>query len=644
MTKNKRIIVLLSVLILGIGVSLAFFVGKTLFQGDGAKTKVTTANINGATIEIYGRLNFNAKDMLPGHKDVSRIDVKATGDNILVSYNVIYKEITNTLKTKLKYTVYKVTELQDVTSSCNRKSQNVAGGQMVYEECKISNIDKLGSPVGEGTITSNQEILVQDEFINASPTGEKVSYYVIIEYPNESEDQSYDNNGVFSGEVTIGESDAEPDINILAINVEQENGKYKQQNEIPSKEDGYILNTEKSMCTNGATPIWDNGNHGVLVSNLTQSGTSCVLYFYKPTPEGMLAKLNETKGGEESFTTAKSGTGFDGTDPSGVMKVTGVDTENHENILYEAPDNDGTSYFFRGQANNNWVEFANKRWRIIRINGDGTLRLIYQCGNIGCKDTTNTNTQLTTKEYKSSPYTDNTYVGYYNFGKTSSTYDEAHQGTTPSTIASYLNDWYRDNLLATYDNYIDQDAGFCNDRQKVTGVNSSYDGTGFGTSATSYAAWGRVEKSNSKRQTQYPTLKCGVSATTATEQETSVDVNNAAYKRDLFTKAGASKGNKLLEHPIGLITADEVLLAGGFLGTGNSSYYLYTHQDYWVMSPYALLANGSAYVFDVNSDGNLSYNVVGTATLGVRPVINLRADITFSGGNGSVDTPFVVAT
>ncbi len=440
------------------------------------------------------------------------------------------------------------------------------------------------------------------------------------------------------------------DLNVIAM-YKIESGKDVEITEMPGN--GYQLNTTKSYCYTTNKEDHDtkvtlsSDNSGNIVMGNLKKGSKCIFYFeekFDTLHNGMLGELEKAQ--KANYTIAKSGTGFDGTDPSGVMKVTGVDKGDNGNILYEAPDNDGTSYFFRGEANNNWVQFAGKTWRIIRINGDGTLRLIYQCGSIGCtttKDATGTETQLTKLAYNKQ-YHDNTYVGYYNQNGTTSKYPDAHKGTNPSTIAEYLNTWYGSNL-AEYNQYIDQDAGFCNDRQKVTGVNSSYDaGTGAGTSMTSYAAWGRVAKSGYVRQTQCPTLKCGVSATTATAQETSVAIDNATYKRDLFTKTGATKGNELLQYPIGLITADEVLLAGGFFGTANDSYYLYTNQHYWTMSPYYLDNNGNAYVFRVNDDGDLRNTDVYSTGTGVRPVINLKANINFSGGNGSVDTPFVVAT
>ena len=44
--------------------------------------------------------------------------------------------------------------------------------------------------------------------------------------------------------------------------------------------------------------------------------------------------------------------------------------------MYAYPDRYGTSYYFRGIAEDNYVNFAGMIWRIVRINGDGTIRLV----------------------------------------------------------------------------------------------------------------------------------------------------------------------------------------------------------------------------------------------------------------------------
>ena len=108
---------------------------------------------------------------------------------------------------------------------------------------------------------------------------------------------------------------------------------------------------------------------------------------------------------------------------------------------------------------------------------------------------------------------------------------------------------------------------------------------------------------------------------------------------DYYTIKSAYKGNNALINPVGLITADEAALAGGTYLVSNLSYYLYTVNPYWTMSPYS--CDGSADVFFVNSDGILNNIDVNDTRLGVRPVINLSATTNFS-GSGTVGDPYVV--
>ncbi len=145
-----------------------------------------------------------------------------------------------------------------------------------------------------------------------------------------------------------------------------------------------------------------------------------------------------------------------------------------------------------------------------------------------------------------------------------------------------------------------------------------------------------VTGGNNWDSTQEPTLKC------------------TNKTRDLFTGPNAQgtidsegneiKGNNALETPVGLITMDEAIYAGGLAGNNNYGYWLHTGANYWTMSPYFF--NGSiAHVFIVNSDGALtgihvSYNY------GIRPVINLKSDtkFTFTDGEdiGTSSNPYIV--
>ena len=52
-------------------------------------------------------------------------------------------------------------------------------------------------------------------------------------------------------------------------------------NTLPSKEDGYIIDSTKTNCTKGAKIVFDSVNWEVIISELTESMTKCTLYFKK---------------------------------------------------------------------------------------------------------------------------------------------------------------------------------------------------------------------------------------------------------------------------------------------------------------------------------------------------------------------------
>ena len=373
-----------------------------------------------------------------------------------------------------------------------------------------------------------------------------------------------------------------PDLNIVGLYIDGEEA-----TELDSSKT-YTLDTKQSVCTyKNGTKIenlnisYNTETGGLSISPYTTKGTKCTLYFeeYTELVRDVLLANYPTQLIRNSFSSTV--------------------TETTTGTIYYADTSKGRTYYFAGNPTDNWVKFADKYWRIIRINEDGSLRLIYQGTSA---NETGTGTQIKTSAFNSS-YTDNAYVGF------KYTTNNVHGTGTNSTILGKLNTWYQDNL-SSYADKIDGNAGFCNDR-------IPYSGTGTGTTYTEYATYNRLVSN------KQPSFECSNSS-------------------DLFTTSGSSQGNKSLQYPIGLITADEVAFAGGVYGTRNTSYYLYTGQTYWTMSPYYF--NGSyAWVFRVYSSGSLSWDSV-YGTYGVRPVINLRADVTISGGDGTASNPYVVAT
>ena len=187
--------------------------------------------------------------------------------------------------------------------------------------------------------------------------------------------------------------------------------------------------------------------------------------------------------------------------------------------MYSMADESGTSYYYRGVIENNYVSFANKIWRIMRINGDGSYRLVLD-------------SSAGTTTYSTSNSTTVHNLGYMHGTSTNAT-----SNSTDSAVKTFLDNWYKNNLQ-TYDSYIDKDAIFWNDRTAIGTDNYGY---------TYYGGWNRIVNNS-------PSIKPTV-------------------KADMFSVT-TTKGNGKLTYPIGLVTADEIVLAGGTMSGATAKYLL----------------------------------------------------------------------
>lgn len=386
--------------------------------------------------------------------------------------------------------------------------------------------------------------------------------------------------------------------------------------------------------------------------------------------------------------------------------------------IHAAEDNQGTSYYYRGVVSGNIVKFGNAYWKVIRINGDGTIRMIhygstidqvtyyggskvfntlaYDPTYVGIKNNKsgfNTEIQESTekstgynslasysKVYYSKNYNYNQETGLFSLDQTegniingawadihdqvlnerylytcassnisstcqriqkitgytaptetnlihskkyvymnyvSTSYENAIKNIDESNALKELNTWYEGNikdqqdsngnLLSTYlaDNI------FCNDRELHTG-----DGFDAFNKTTYYKSYSRVN-------TKSPSLIC-------------------TLDNDKFT-VSKSNGNGALSNPIGLITSDEALLAGTYIGNyTNKLFYLsYGTRSFYTMSPRNYSYSNGAGIYIIASDGSLSNTYVHNSSM-LRPVINLKANTKIVSGNGTPDSPFEI--
>ena len=286
-------------------------------------------------------------------------------------------------------------------------------------------------------------------------------------------------------------------------------------------------------------------------------------------------------------------------------------TTDNTKTLYTGTEDGTTVYYFAGNAIDNWVKFGGYYWRIIRTNADGSTRMLYHGTS-----TTATDAYIGTSTFNST-YNDPMYVGYI-YGTSNSTAID-RSNTNNSTIKEVIDVWYKNNLNTNYGKYISTTAAYCNDRNVIDGT--------YNTSSFSYA--GRTRLYSNKA----PTYNC-------------------LTTEDKFTITG-NIGNGKLTYPIALMTADEISYAGGVYDKNSLTWYYYNSVkssstgsiNWWLISPFNWYGN-TAYTFLVygsNHSGVLGNSYVNN-TLGVRPVISLKADVVYKSGDGTASSPYEIIT
>lgn len=395
-------------------------------------------------------------------------------------------------------------------------------------------------------------------------------------------------------------------------------------------------------------PQGDGGNltFGVKVNVYGQVGN-------KETPKTtttILAAnpLQETK--EHMFNYTNSGKQFDYAN----KKEKEVDSNYITNGLYSTEDEDGTSYYFRGNVTNNNVQFGEYQddyylyrvgntsvyhqnlklcqksygssadlcdsatkvklaskgdkmyWKIVRINGDGSLRLIYNGTN---PTATYDNNNLSSWPYISS------FVAYeYNKDNqkyTGYTYDNG----TNSFAKDVIDTWYKNALgNTTYDKKVES-GRFCSDS---IGYKKA---TEYGVTNENYyfSSMDRLDQTETGfAKDNAPTLKCPQTTETF----------GGSYR----LKAG-------------LITSDELVFGGDSTGAANDNFYVFTSilRLNATMTPafYDTTTN-KAVIWRTTASGLDQMVAANAFTTIFRPVINVSRDAVFTSGDGSLENPYVL--
>ena len=238
--------------------------------------------------------------------------------------------------------------------------------------------------------------------------------------------------------------------------------------------------------------------------------------------------------------------------------------------LISTQDNLGTSYVFRGVVNDNYLKMGDYYFRVVRINGDESVRIVLD-GVIS----------------NPVPYNTNTVEDETKFAELAI--------LNKATAYTQLVNWFNENLK-DYGSYL-ANGTFCTDTNFNRNVND----------ILYTASYERLFDDDA------PDLVC----------------NGTAY-----------------QGKIGLLSADEVTLAGAYRNVPNTKYYLYNENiegNYLTTSSYYRNASGVIAMMNVINDGSLGEGVLITSPSYLRPVLSISVSTKVK-GEGTYENPYIIVS
>ena len=568
MQKKQTILVVASLLVVVLSVTLAYFTAQII--GKGKDVLVTSADLKIVFTDTDGNIEGNG--ITPGWSNSKTFTVK-NESNGTYKYDIIIKDLINTFKT-YKYLQYKITSTD--------------GG---YNMTDYSYLPKSS--------TKEDVALAYEVSIDKGKTH---TYTIEIKYVNdEYVDQSIDMGQSLSGTIYIREF-TKPIMKLT----------------------DKLMADNPTIGTRTTFTTFTETNTKRLYKATEQIGTneSKDVYYFAGDAKNNWVKFGKTK---ESSCTYKGkelfifiNTGYKNVETQTECETYSLcSSEGMGTVLVEDSSFCGNDNWTLLTEKATWNGITTKDiyWRIIRTNADESIKLLY------AGTSPDTEKAYIGMSAFNTTYNDPMYVGYM-YGSSNATVID-RSNTNPSTIKTYVDNWYKNNLTA-YTKYLSKDAVYCNDRNLASGQTYS-------TSTTNLFNYASFERIYTNKQ---PTYNC-------TNMGDAFSVNNTSAK---------------LDYPIGLMSIDELSYAGGQASTDLTVPYAwyYTNADkessygsagFWSLSPFYWSGSRSFVwgVYGSDLPGYLGNGVVGSSDA-VRPSVSLLSCNLISRGNGSPENPYEVYT
>ena len=575
MNRRQKIIVSITgifiVLLALVGLTYAYFLTRITGNENDKSISVTTENLVLVYTDGNGVLT-PAEMLLPGNT----VKFKDKDNNIVESKTFA---VTNEGDTKTDYVV--VIEDVKVTNATTNATTTFESNDFRYTitctngttECNGVKTEVF--PMNGGIVVGNN--------INV---GETQTYTLTMEYLETNEDQSNDMNKTLSAKINIKDirsinpySDNKDSLayNIINNSMLAKNGT-KLVATPPSKVaiEGSLSNWEDGIRDYTYVEIEDyigydyydretGDQKGVITSNTTCSELDSTYGSYYDEENGYWYDCNF------DCVNGKLTTGY--TIPERILSVTS--------------DDYGTSYYFRGDVKDNYVNFANMCWRVVRVEGDGSIKLIAEDLDQLC------NSKDTDGNLNMSGNWDYDYLDFYELFDSFKTFQTSKLSSTDLDNLK-IDEWCRDNQVISTDE-----------------KGKKY-----------YGAYTRII-TNRK-----PSLKC--SGTKLTKYNDGTDMYVGTLTADEIVYAGGTSGNG---------NSDYYLMNGYeweemeyfSWWTLSSSSEVGTYSNLFLLGKYGDLIEGDDryYQGDYN-DGHS------------RPAVTIKSGSVISKGNGTLEQPYVV--
>lgn len=326
---------------------------------------------------------------------------------------------------------------------------------------------------------------------------------------------------------------------------------------------------------------------------------------------------------------------------SPITEVANEINATNEKILTQTNDDYGKSYYYRGNVIDNYVDFAEMCWRIVRISGDGSIKLILEDQDNTCANSDgNWNIPINNRSTTTSGN-----FGYTSYAVGTLTASDGTTNTRVTSIMDYLNGGTNnDKSMAT------AFKNFQISLSKKIGNKDLSDYLKAGDWCLGDTAYATISD-NTTPLTSQEIIDREVKGTTF-YYDSRIRLGGKTTKEPTLKCLGTKMtmfGDDTTNMYVGTLTADEVVFAGLKIYTENTNNYLINDYqnsksfDFWIITPSGFTSgNGGAFSFFLNQNGSLNdENNVGTSRA-FRPSINLKFDIAINSGDGTKTNPYTI--